>query len=91
MLSRPTLMHEASEKWVKTLGTIYLTSFCSFCSTAILSACQYVGSTAPTVLPIRKAPLVLVYAPLDNHNVVVCSVSYAVLANLRKMPGGVKP
>ena len=27
----------------------------------ILSACQYVGSTAPTVLPIRKAPLVLVY------------------------------
>ena len=42
-------------------GTTYLTSFCSFCSTAVLNACQYVGSTAPTVLPIRKAPLVLVY------------------------------
>ena len=27
----------------------------------ILSACQYVGSTAPTVRSIRKAPLVLVY------------------------------
>ena len=35
----------------------------------ILSACQYVGSTAPTVLPIRNAPLVLVYDPLDNHKI----------------------
>ena len=59
------------------LGTIYLTSFCSFCSTAILSACQYVGSTAPTVLPIRKAPLVLVYDPLDNHEIAFGVVHFA--------------
>ena len=35
----------------------------------ILSACQYVGSTAPTVRSIRKAPLVLVCDPLDNHKI----------------------
>ena len=35
----------------------------------ILSACQYVGSTAPTVRSIRKAPLVLVYDPLDNQKI----------------------
>ena len=33
----------------------------------ILSACQYVGSTAPTVLPIRKAPLVLVYDRVPSY------------------------
>ena len=57
----------------------------------VCSAVQYVGTTDPTVLPIRKMPLVLVYDPLDNHNVVVCGVSYAVLVKARKMPGGVKP
>ena len=46
----------------------YILNFFLLHST-ILSACQYVGSTAPTVLPIRKAPLVLVYAPLDNHEI----------------------
>ena len=63
-------------------GAIYLTSFCSFCSTAILSACQYVGSTAPTVLPIRKAPLVLVYDPLDNHEIAFGVIHFA----LRRFP-----
>ena len=46
----------------------YILNFFLLHST-ILSACQYVGSTDPTVLPIRKAPLVLVYDPLDNHKI----------------------
>ena len=41
------------------------------CSTAlccvVCSACQVVGSTDPTLLPIRKVLLVLAIAPLDNH------------------------
>ena len=37
----------------------------------VWSACGYVGSTGPTVLPIRKEPLALAYDPLDNRNVVV--------------------
>ena len=62
---------------------------------AVCSAVQYVGTTDQTVLPIRKMPLVPVYDPLDNHNVVLlhnavlCGVSYAVLVKARKMPGGV--
>ena len=43
----------------------------------VLSASQYVGSTAPTVLPIRKAPLVLVYDPLDNHEIAFGVVHFA--------------
>ena len=43
----------------------------------ILSACRYVSSTAPTVLPIRKAPLVLVYDPLDNHKIAFGVVHFA--------------
>lgn len=43
----------------------------------ILSACQYVGSTAPTVPPIRKAPLVLVYDPLDNHEIAFGVIHFA--------------
>ena len=42
---------------------------------AVCSAVQYVGTTDPTVLPIRKMPLVPVYDPLDNHNVVVCGIA----------------
>ena len=33
----------------------------------VCSACQGVGSTDPTLLPIRKVLLVLAIAPLDNH------------------------
>ena len=44
------------------LGNYILNFFLLFLlHSTILSACQYVGSTAPTVLPIRKALLVLVY------------------------------
>ena len=41
----------------------------------VCSAVQYVGTTDPTVLPIRKMPLVLMSDPLDNHNVVVCGIA----------------
>ena len=43
----------------------------------ILSACQYVGSTDPTVLPIRKVPLALMYDPLDNHEIAFGVVHFA--------------
>ena len=33
----------------------------------VCSACQVVGSTDPTLLPVRKVLLVLAIAPLDNH------------------------
>ena len=42
-----------------------------------MSACQYVSSTAPTVRPIRKAPLVLVYDSLDNHKIAFGVVHFA--------------
>ena len=35
----------------------------------ILSACQYVGTTDPTVLPARKEALALMCAPLDNREI----------------------
>ena len=35
----------------------------------VSSAVQYVGTTGPTVLPIRKVPLALMYDPLDNHEI----------------------
>ena len=46
------------------------------------SAVQYVGTTNPTVLPIRKMPLVLVYDPLDNHEIAFGVVHFA----LRRFP-----
>ena len=47
-----------------------------------MGAVQYVGSTDPTVLPIRKMPLVLVYDPLDNHEIAFGVVHFA----LRRFP-----
>ena len=48
----------------------------------LVSACQYVSSTAPTVRPIRKAPLVLVYDPLDNREIAFGVAHFA----LRRFP-----
>ena len=48
----------------------------------VCSAVQYVGTTDPTVLPIRKMPLVLVYDPLDNHEIAFGVVHFA----LRRFP-----
>ena len=36
---------------------------------AVSGACQYVGTTDPTVLPARKEALALTCAPLDNHEI----------------------
>ena len=45
--------------FAQSIGNYILNFFLLFLlHSAVLSACQYVGSTAPTVLPIRKAPLV---------------------------------
>ena len=44
---------------------------------AVLGAVRYVGSTNPTVLPIRKAPLALMYDPLDNHEIAFGVVHFA--------------
>jgi hypothetical protein len=49
---------------------------------AVLSAVQYVGSTGPTVLPIRKVPLALMSDPLDNHEIAFGVVHFA----LRRFP-----
>ena len=48
----------------------------------VWGACQYVGSTVPTVRPIRKTPLVLVYDPLDNREIAFGVVHFA----LRRFP-----
>ena len=48
----------------------------------VCSAVQYVGTTDPTVLPIRKMPVVLVYDPLDNHEIAFGVVHFA----LRRFP-----
>ena len=42
-----------------------------------MSAVQYVGTTDPTVLPIRKVPLALMYDPLDNHEIAFGVVHFA--------------
>ena len=44
---------------------------------AVWSAVWYVGSTDPTVLPIRKVPLALMYDPLDNHEIAFGVVHFA--------------
>ena len=48
----------------------------------LLGAVQYVGSTGPTVLPIRKVPLALMSDPLDNHEIAFGVVHFA----LRRFP-----
>ena len=61
---------------------------CSACQGAenaggvVWSACGSVGSTVPTVLPIRKEPLALVYDPLDNRKIAFGVVRFA----LRRFP-----
>ena len=49
---------------------------------AVWSACGSVGSTGPTVLPIRKEPLALAYDPLDNRKIAFGVVRFA----LRRFP-----
>ena len=44
---------------------------------AVLGAVQYVGSTGPTVLPIRKVPLALMSDPLDNREIAFGVVHFA--------------
>ena len=43
----------------------------------VLSACESAGTTDPTVLPIRKVPLALMYDPLGNHEIAVGVVHFA--------------
>ena len=52
------------------------------CWDAVWSACGSVGSTGPTVLPIRKEPLALAYDPLDNRKIAFGVVRFA----LRRFP-----
>ena len=47
-----------------------------------MCACGSVGSTGPTVLPIRKEPLALAYDPLDNRKIAFGVVRFA----LRRFP-----
>ena len=47
------------------------------CWDTVWSAVQYVGTTDPTVLPIRKVPLALMYDPLDNHEIAFGVVHFA--------------
>ena len=58
---------------------------------AVWCACGSVGSTGPTVLPIRKEPLALAYDPLDNRKREACGWGwgpYGMLVKAREMPGG---
>ena len=60
------------------MGNYILNFFLFFLlHSTILSACQNVGSTDPTVLPIRKVPLALMYDPLDNHKIAFGVVHFA--------------
>ena len=67
--TNPCLIEKQPEQLVKK-GNYILNFFLFFLlHSTILSACQYVGSTDPTVLPIRKPPLALMFDPLDNHKI----------------------
>ena len=50
---------------------------CCWSCRAVSGVVQYVDSTNPTVLPIRKVPLALMYDPFDNHEIAFGGVLFA--------------